>query len=64
MEQPLPLLVKMEAIDLVFRTMKYMASEDADWKTLTVTQVELIKWIEHGIQTERYAEPAAEGQDG
>ena len=29
-----------------------MASEDADWKTLTKTQVELNKWIEHEIQTE------------
>lgn len=52
MDQPLALLIKVEAIDLVYRTMKYMRSEGADWKTLSKTQVDLMKWIEQELQIE------------
>lgn len=52
MEQPLALLVKMEAIDLLVKTRQYMAAEGADWTKLSKTQVALNKWVDEALQIE------------
>lgn len=46
LEQPLPLLIRINAIDLVYKTKMYMKSKDSDWSKLTKTQIEIVRWIE------------------
>ena len=41
------MLVHMAAFDLVVGTKSFMdASADASWKDMSVTQVDLIRWLE------------------
>ena len=45
-DQPLSLLVKIEAIGLVVTTMRFLDQKDADWTKLTATQAALVHWLE------------------
>lgn len=45
-DQPLALLVQMDTLDLLARTVRYMARPDADWSRLTRLQRDLIHWLE------------------
>jgi hypothetical protein len=46
LDQPLSLLVHIEAIEMTVQTFRYLQREDADWSTLTAEQVALIRWLE------------------
>jgi hypothetical protein len=43
LDQPLALLVQIEAIDLVHQTYRYMAQEKADMGKLSATQMDVIR---------------------
>ena len=43
-DQPLLLLILMEAIDLMVNTHRIMRSENADWKELSKTQRAIVSW--------------------
>ena len=45
-DQSLSMLVHMTAFDLVVGTKNYLASADAKWDELSVTQADLIRWLE------------------
>jgi len=47
LDQPLSVLIGIKAIDLVYHTFKYKNSKDANWGKMSVTQRELIKWLEN-----------------
>lgn len=47
--QPLPLLVQIEAIDLVHKTYIYKNSKNSDWSKLTKTQLELITELDKAM---------------
>ena len=52
MDQPLALLVKMEAIGLLVATRRFMAVKGADWKDLSATQRALNTWIDRELKNE------------
>lgn len=48
LDQPLEILVKVQAIDLVVSTAAYMQAKGSDWSKLTATQAALVHWIKEG----------------
>ena len=46
LEQPLYLLARLTAIDLVVNTISYIESDKADFNELSETQVSLIRWLD------------------
>jgi hypothetical protein len=47
LNQPLALLVQIEAIDLVYQTWAQKTAKDFDWSKFTATQREIIKVLEN-----------------
>jgi hypothetical protein len=45
-DQPLDLLARIHAIDMVYDTRRFMLSKGSDWTKLTATQRELAKWMD------------------
>jgi hypothetical protein len=48
LDQPLALLVQIEAIELVHQTYRYMAQEKADMSKLSATQMSILRNLENG----------------
>ena len=46
LDQSLYLLARLEAVDLVMNTITYIESDKADFNKLSVTQMELIRWLD------------------
>jgi hypothetical protein len=48
LDQPLPLLVKIDAIEMVYNTWKYKSTKGADWSKMSGLQMEIIRRLDNG----------------
>ena len=46
LDQPLYLLARLAAVDLVVNTISYIESDKADFNKLSETQTSLIRWLD------------------
>jgi len=46
LDQPLTLLIHIQALDMVIHTKRLMQTENFDWSALSKLQTDLIRWIE------------------
>lgn len=46
LDQPLALIAQIEAIDMVYETMRFYTAEKADWSKMSATQLDIIKELD------------------
>lgn len=46
LDQPLALLVQIEAIEIVHQTMKYKTADGAKWETMTPLQLDIVRELD------------------
>jgi len=47
LNQPLSLLVQIEAIELIYSTIQFIRTKDSDWTLLTPTQLDIVRYVEN-----------------